>query len=165
MAAGLKPGVAFRRNGQNLSYDQVNVAISEPLGFSNRLIFQYAPTLYSAPARYLQLKHLRLQLDSKVSDRLAITTRGGGESYPGISPEIDGGIQLRYRMLPSFEIQTGFDRSAVDDSLLSLRGIESANGFSGQVAANLADIATHYNNARHGYDFSLSYSDGAYTRS
>ena len=156
-------GVAFRRNGQNLSYDQLNVAVSEPLGFSNRLTFQYAPTLYSAPGDTFNSNIFGFKLDSKVSDRLAITTRGGGESYPGISPEIDGGIQLRYRMLPSFEIQTGFDRSAVDDSLLSLRGIQSANGFSGQVAANLADIATHYNNARHGYDFSLSYSDGAYT--
>jgi tetratricopeptide (TPR) repeat protein len=163
LSAWSEAGVAFRRNGQNLNYHRLNVAVSEPLGLNNRLSFQYAPTLFSAPGDSFNSNTFGFQLDSKVSDRLAITTVGGGESYPGISPEIDGGIQLRYRVLPSFEIQTGFDRSAVDDSLLSLRGSQSVNGFSGQVASNLAAIATHYNNARHGYDFSLSYSDGLYT--
>ncbi len=156
-------GVAFRRNGDNLNYDRLNVAASTPMGFSNRLTFQYAPTLYSAPGDTFNSNIFAFQLDSKVSDRLAVTTRGGGESYPGITPQIEGGIQLRYRVLPSLHIQTGFDRSSVDDSLLSLRGTQSANGFSGQVASNLGEIAAHYDNARHGYDFSLGYSDGVYT--
>ncbi len=156
-------GVAFRRNGDNLNYDQLNVAASAPIGFSNRLTFQYAPTLYSAGSDTFSSNIYAFKLDSKVSDRLAITSRGGWESYPGVSTEVDGGIQLRYRVLPSLQIQTGFDRSPVDDSLLSLRGAQSINGFSGQVASNLGDISAHYDNARHGYDFSLVYSDGIYT--
>ncbi len=156
-------GVAFRRNGENLNYDQLNVAASAPMGFNNRLTFQYAPTLYSASGDTFNSNNFAFRLDSKIGDRLAITTRGGWESYPGTPTEVDGGIQLHYRMLPSLQIQAGFDRSPVDDSILSLRGTQSINGFSGQVASNLGDIAAHYDNARHGYDFSLSYSDGLYT--
>ncbi len=163
LGAWSETGVAFRRNGDNLNYDQLNVAASAPMGFNNRLTFQYAPTLYSAPGDTFNSNLFAMKLDSKVSDRLAITSRGSWESYPGIPTEVDGGIQLHYRMLPSLKIQAGFDRSPVDDSLLSLRGTQSVNGFSGQVAANLGDITAHYNNARHEYDFSVSYSDGLYT--
>jgi len=156
-------GVAFRRNGDNLDYDQLLVTASTPIGYSNRLTVQYTPTLYSASGDTFSSNVYGFKLDSKVNDKLAITYRGSGETYPGVTPEIDGGIQLRYRMLPAFEIQTGVDRSPVDESLLSLRGVQSVNGFSGQVASNLGFITARYDNDRHGVDASLTFSDGAYT--
>jgi tetratricopeptide (TPR) repeat protein len=163
LGAWTENGASFRRNGDNLNYDRLYVSASTPVGSSNRLTFLYTPTLYSEYGDTFNSNIYAFKLESRLNDRLSITTRGSGESYPGIPPEIDGGIQLSYRVNRAIEIQAGANRSPVNDTLLSLRGAQSVNGFSGQVASNLGNVTARYNNARHGYDGSLSYSDGAYT--
>jgi tetratricopeptide (TPR) repeat protein len=155
-------GVAFRRNGNNLNYDQATVASSTMVGSANRLLLQFAPGLYSSGPTNFSSNDYAAQFDSRIGDRLSLQTAAASETYPGISPEFTGGMQARVRLNSSMDLQTGFHRSAVDDTLLSLRGVETPGGLTGQVTANLFNVGASFRNSRHGFDGSLTYTDGLY---
>ena len=81
---------------------------------------------------------------------------------------VDGSLGLRYKPFASTTVKLSFDRRALEESLLSLRG-ENHTGlftgamFLGQVRSNLADLGVNYENAAHHFDFSVDYADGLYT--
>ena len=156
-------GYVARRNRQNLDYNQLQTAISTPLGLSNRVTFSYSPTLYKTTTDEFNGNSYSVQLDSRFSENAALTTHVSADTYPGLSTAVDGGTELRYRVRPSFEIQAGFQRANVDDSLLSTRGVDVAGVELGQVRSNLGSLGFSYNNSRHHYDFWTTYSDGIYT--
>ncbi len=165
LATWTELGVEVRRNRQNLDYESLLAAISTPLGYSNRLTVHYAPTLFSTTSGDFNSNTFGLDLDSKLSNKLNLRLTAGSESYPGISPQFAGGLKLQFRPNSAWEIKTGFDRTPVDESYLSLRGTDLSGQFTGQVASNLGNIELGYNNAHHGLDFSVGYTDGLYTGS
>lgn len=158
-------GVEVRRNRQNLDYERLLAAISTPIGYSNRLTIHYAPTLFSTTSGDFNSNTFGLDLDSKLSNKVNMRLTAGSESYPGISPQFAGGLKLQFRPTAAWEIKTGFDRTPVDESYLSLRGADISNLFTGQVASNLGNVELGYNSAHYGLDFSVGYTDGLYTGS
>jgi hypothetical protein len=76
---------------------------------------------------------------------------------------VDGGLAMRFKPVSSTTLKFSFQRQPVEESLLSLHGQDSGGVFFGQVYSNLADVGLSYDNARHKMDFSLDYTDGAYT--
>lgn len=156
-------GVAIRRNRRNLDYERLIAAVSSPLGFNNRLTVRYSPSLFSTKVRDFNSNVYDAELSSRFSDRAEMRAHVGAETYPGIESEVLGGAQFRFRPTKAWEIKTGFDRTAVDESLLSLRGVDVGSVLGGQVTANLGTASLGYNNARHGVDLAVTYSDGVYT--
>lgn len=156
-------GVAFRRNRRNLDFDRLNVAVSSPLGFDNRLTFRYSPTLFSTTGGDFNSNHYGADLDSRINDKLRMNLTAGADTYPGIASEIAAGAQFRYRASSSWEFKIGGERTPVDESYLSLRGVDVAGEEIGQVSANLGNAGLSYNNIGHGYDVSIGYSDGVFT--
>jgi tetratricopeptide (TPR) repeat protein len=156
-------GVAFRRNRRNLDFNRLNVIVSSPMGVDNRLTVQYSPTLFSTQAGDFNSNSYGFAFDSRLSDKLHMNIAAGADTYPGMSAETTAGAQFRYRANSSWEFKFGGERTPVDESYLSLRGVNVAGVDFGQVSANLANVAVNYNNVRHGYDLSAGYSDGAFT--
>jgi tetratricopeptide (TPR) repeat protein len=159
----MQVGLAVRRNRQHLDYDRLLISVSTPIGFSNRLTFHYAPTLYSSPERDFNSNSYGVDLDTTLSDHLTLQSSANTESYPGLTPQVGGALQLHYRIRPSTQIQAGFQRSAIEESLVSLRGSEVGGVFAGQVASNLGTVGLSYSNSARRYDVSLAYTDGVYT--
>jgi tetratricopeptide (TPR) repeat protein len=156
-------GVAFRRNRRNLDFNRLNVTVSSPMGLDNRLTIQYSPTLYSTQAGDFNSNSYGLDFDSRLNDKLHMNVTAGADTYPGMSAEATAGAQFRYRVNSSWEFKFGGERTPVDESYLSLRGVDVAGLEFGQVSANLANVGVNYNNVKHGYDLSVGYSDGAFT--
>lgn len=156
-------GVAIRRNRQNLDFERLNIAVSTPLGYDNRLTFRYTPTLYSTQADDFNSNQYGVDIDSKLSDTLRMNLSAGADSYPGISAQITGSAQFRYKPSAAWEFKVGGERSPVDESELSLRGVDVSGIETGQVAENLGNIGVSYNNVKHGFDVSVGYSDGLFT--
>lgn len=156
-------GFAFRRNGNNLQYSRMQVAVSSPLGFSNRVTFHYTPTLYSVAGDDFNSNFYGAELDSKVNDRLFLVTRVEGDTYPGVDSEITGGLQARYRVSRVWQFQGGFDRSAVDDNLQSLRGTNTLGVLTGQVTSNLFNAGASFQSRRYRFDGTVTYTDGIYS--
>jgi Flp pilus assembly protein TadD len=156
-------GVAVRRNRHNLDFERLNVAVSTPLGYDNRLIFRYSPTLFSTTPGDFNSNTYGFDVESRLSDKLRMNLNAGADTYPGMSSSVTAGAQFRYRASPSWEFKIGGDRTPVDESYLSLRGVDIAGVEFGQVSANLGNIGVSYNNLKHGYDLSIGYSDGVFT--
>lgn len=156
-------GVAVRRNRHNLDFERLNVAVSTPLGYDNRLTFRYSPTLFSTTAGDFNSNNYGFDVESRLSDKLRTNLNAGANTYPGMSPDITAGAQFRYRANPSWEFKIGGERTPIDESYLSLRGVDLAGTQTGQVSANLGNVGVSYNNLKHGYDLSIGYSDGVFT--
>ncbi len=157
-------GAGFRYNRENLDYNRLNVVVSSPLGYDNRLTFRYAPTLYSTSSNGdFNSNNYGVDFATRVGEKVRMNFMAGADTYPGMSSEITAGAQLRYRVNPSWEFKFSGERTPVDESYLSLRGISVGGVEYGQVSANLGTVGFTYNNHKHGYDVSVGYSDGAYT--
>lgn len=163
LATWTEVGVEFRRNRRSLDYDRLNVAVSTPLGFDNRMTFAYAPTLFTTRERDFNSNIYAVNLDSNLGERVILRTNFGSETFPGITPLIVGGAQFRFRLRRSLQLVTEFQRKSVDEGLVSVRGVDLAGLFVGQVASNLGRVGLSYSNSRHGYDVSVGYTDGLYT--
>ena len=156
-------GFGLRRNRRRLDFYRAEALLSTPVGSSHRLSARFRPTLFETGQRDFNSNYYALALDSQVSEEVATHAEMAGESYPGAPPQVDGTLGIRYRMRPSFLLDLGFERHAVDETLLSTRGLESNGLFLGQVRSNLASIGGSYANARHHFDISVTYTDGIYT--
>lgn len=157
-------GAGFRYNRQNLDYDRLYVIVSSPLGYDNRLTVRYSPTLYSTSSSGdFNSNDYGIDFATRVGDKIRMNFMAGANTYPGMSSEISAGAQVRYRANPSWEFKFSGERTPVDESYLSLRGVNLAGIEYGQVSANLGTVGFTYNNHKHGYDISAGYSDGAFT--
>ena len=156
-------GYGLRRNRRRLDYDRFEALVSTPLGAANRVSLLYRPTLYRAQQRDFNSNYYALSLDSQPSEKISVHAKIAGENYPGAPPQADGALNVRYQVRPSFELEAGFQRRTVEDTLLSTRGEETNGLFLGQVRSNLGSIGGTYTNREHHYDISLTYTDGVYT--
>lgn len=160
----LEIGTGFRRNPNNLTYTQGTVTASETLGTRSRLMLYYTPTLYSDSEANYNANDYGGQIDGYLSDRVTFSLSAASQVFQGISPEVTGGIQGHYQG-HSLQLNFGFDRAAVDDTLLSLRGNKTVSGLTGQVTSNLISGGVGFRNRSHGLDGSISSSTGLYTGS
>lgn len=156
-------GYGLRRNRRRLDYDRLEAMVSTPLGEANRVSIFYRPTLYRTSALDFNSNYYGLALDSQPTERLSTHAQVAGESYIGVPPQIDGTFDLRFHAWPSLEFDAGFERAAVEDTLLSTRGATFDGLFLGQVRSNLGSLRANYSNAKHHYDFGVRYADGVYT--
>lgn len=150
------------RRENDLGYYRPDVAISTRLGLENRVIFSYQPTLYDAGGVGFNTNHFRARLESEPSDNFTSAVEVGATTYNNVPANVDGGFDLRYRPVSSTVLKFGFDRTPVEESLLSTRGLD-AGVFRGQVFANLAHLGIGYYNSDHHMDVSLDYTDGVNT--
>lgn len=157
----IESGLRVRREN-DLSYYRPEVAISTKLGLENRLIFSYQPTMYDASGVGFNTNHFRARLESEPSDKFTSAVEVGATTYNNVPANVDGGFDLRYRPVSSTFLKFGFDRTPVEESLLSTRGINT-DIFRGQVFANLAHLGIGYYSTDHHLDVSLDYTDGANT--
>ncbi len=156
-------GFGVRRNRRRLDFYRAEALLSTPLGSAHRMSVRFRPTLYQTGQRDFNSNYYALALDSQASEDVATHAEIAGESYPGAPPQVDGTLGVRYRVRPSFLLDLGFQRQAVDETLLSTRGVEASGLFLGQVRSNLASLGGSYSNAEHHFDISITYTDGAYT--
>ena len=156
-------GVAIRRNRNNLDFERLNVAVSTPVGYDNRLTVRYSPTLFSTTMGDFNSNNYGLDLESRLGDKLRMNLNAGADTYPGMGSSVTAGAQFRYRASPSWEFKVGAERTPVDESYLSLRGVDVVGVEFGQASANLGNVGISYNNLKHGYDLSIGYSDGVFT--
>jgi tetratricopeptide (TPR) repeat protein len=159
----VETGYGLRRNQGRLDYDQPEMLVSTRVGTSNRITFRYAPAFYRTTLQDFTANDFGIALDSEPSERTSLHAELGGETYTGAPPQLDGAIEFHFRWSPSWQFETGFERQAVEDSLLSTRGLIASGIFLGQVRSNLGHIGTSYSSSAHHYDFSVSYEDGMYT--
>jgi tetratricopeptide (TPR) repeat protein len=159
----VETGYGLRRNQGRLDFDQPVLLVSSRVGASNRVSFRYAPAFYRTTLQDFTANDFGIALDSEPSERTGLHAELSGETYTGAPPQLDGALQLRFRWKPSWQIETGFERQAVEDSLLSTRGLIASGIFLGQVRSNLGRIGASYSSSAHHYDFSFTYEDGIYT--
>lgn len=156
-------GYGLRRNDNRLDQDRLEALVYTRLSASNRLGILYRPGLFREQSQEFNSNYFALSLDSRPSEKLATHVEIAGEQYVQAPPQADGALTLRYRARPTLELRTGFQRQAVDDTLLSARG-ELVNGlFLGQVRSNIGTVGSTYVSPEHHFDVSLTYTDGLYT--
>jgi len=156
-------GFGLRRNRRRLDFYRMEALLSTPLGSAHRMSARFRPTLFQTGQRDFNSNQYALSLDSQLSENVASHAEIVGESYPGAPPQMDGTLGVRYRVRRSFLLDLGFERRAVDETLVSTRGLVSNGLFLGQVRSNLASLGGSYSNAEHHFDISVTYTDGVYT--
>ncbi len=151
------------RLNNSFTYHRMSSAISTPLGLSNRLTFSYDPTFYQPKSGDYTGHSFGVQLDSRLSENAGLTTHFGADTYSGLPTGYNVGGQFRVKLRPSFEIQAGFERAPVDDSVMSMRGAHIGVLEQGQVRSNLGSLGFSYGNSHYHYDIWATYTDGLYT--
>lgn len=155
-------GYADRRE-HDLAYDRFALSLSTPLTPGNRLTFSYRPALFDAGIQGFNTNYFAASLDSEISDKFTSHFQVGAETFNNAPYNLDGGMDLRYKPVPSTVLKFAFLRQPVEESLLSRRGFDVGGLFLGQVRTNLASVGASYYNSAHKYDLSLDYTDGVYT--
>ena len=156
-------GYDYRNNHGQLDYHRFQTAISTRVGLDNRLTFAYQPTLYESNNQGFNGNYFQVGLDSTISDRLSSSVRAGAEVFNNVPANVDGALSFRYKPVSSTALRFSFERAPVEESLLSLRGLDTPGVFLGQVHSNLANLGLSYDNVTHKFDFSVDYTDGVYT--
>lgn len=156
-------GYGMRRDGMRLDSDSATALVSTPLGGSNRLGLLYTPTLFRTSQRNFNSNYYSVMLDSHLSETLTTHAEAGGRTYPGVPSQFEGALSTAINVRPSFKLTAGFARQADLESLVSTLGATTGGSFVGQVQTNLGSMGGSYSNSEHHYDFSLTYTDGAYT--
>lgn len=156
-------GYIGRRNRQQLDFNRLDARVSFALNSSNRLTFDYAPTLYSTTIGNFNSNYFRVALDSQLTERLTTHAAFSADQYPGQPSEWNTDLSLHYQLRDSWMLVGGFQRQPVEETFLSTRGLDVSGLFTGEVQSNLANIGLNYSTSVHHYDASLTYSDGVYT--
>ncbi|HYL92790.1 MAG TPA: cellulose synthase subunit BcsC-related outer membrane protein, partial [Alphaproteobacteria bacterium] len=133
------------------------------LNAANRVTFVYQPTLYTTNGPSFNTNYFGTSLDSEISDRLSSHIRAGAEVFHNTPVGIDGGVDLRFKPVPSTSLRVGFQRQPLQESLLSLPGVDFGGQVFGHVYSNLPSASVSYENREHAMDASLTYTDGVYT--
>ena len=157
-----------RRLVDTLGFDRFNVTLSTRLRASDRISFTYQPTLYNTPQQGFNTSYFGVGLDSEFSDRLTTRVFAGAELFQNAPVNGEGGMSVRYKPFSAGTLKLSFERRALAESLLSLRGEDTTGLFTGsrflgQVSSNLAGLGFSYDNVPHKFDFSADYADGLYT--
>ncbi|HYA23407.1 MAG TPA: tetratricopeptide repeat protein [Terriglobales bacterium] len=156
-------GYIGRRNRQQLDFNRLDALVSTPLNSSNRLTFDYTPTLYSTIVGDFNSNRIGVALDSEPSERLNTHAEFSGIQYPGQPPEWNTALNLHYKLRDSLTLVSGFQRQPVEETFLSTRGLDIGSLFTGEVQSNLASAAMNYSNSAHHFDASLTSTGGVYT--
>ncbi|HWR36932.1 MAG TPA: tetratricopeptide repeat protein [Clostridia bacterium] len=158
-------GYAGRRNRQQLDYDRLETRLSLPIAAGQRLTFGYRPTYLRTKTDDFNSNFYSVAYDAQPSEFVTASVDFNSDTHPGYSTRLGGGTLLTYRPVNSVKLSAGFRREAVEESLLSQRGEYLGSTLAGQVSSNLATVGVSYDNAAHGIDFSVEYSDGLFTGS
>ncbi len=156
-------GYFGRRNRRNLDYDRAMLLVSTPLNNSNRFTFGYRPTAWSTKGGDFDSHYFSGSLDSQISEHVTTHAQVGVEDFPGYTTQVDAGGDFNWRISPSWVLDGGFQRAAVEESMLSTRGIVFGGAALGRVRSNLAHIGFGYASQHGHWDLSAHYSDGAFT--
>lgn len=156
-------GYIGRRNRQQLDFNRLDARISTPLSSSNRITFDYEPTLYNTVPEEFNSNHFGVALDSQPREQFTTHLEFSADQYPGEPTEWNTSAGMHYRVTQDWTLQAGFDREPVEETPLSVRGTPIDGVFTGEVQSNLASVGASYSNSVHQYDASLSFSGGAYT--
>jgi len=156
-------GYFGRRNRRNLDYDRAMVLVSTPLNNSNRFTFGYKPTFWGTKGGDFDSHYFQGALDSQLSEHVTTHAQVGVEDYPGYTTQVDAGADFTYHINPSWVLDGGFQRAAVEESMLSTRGIIVGGVTLGRVRSNLAHIGFGYASQHGHWDLSAHYSDGVFT--
>jgi tetratricopeptide (TPR) repeat protein len=156
-------GYMGRRNRRNLDYDRATLLVSTPINSSNRFTFGYKPTFWGTKTGDFDSHYFMGAIDSQVSEQGTTHVQIGVEDYPNHTTQVDAGADLNYRFNPSWAFDAGFERAAVEESMLSTRGIELNGVTFGAVRSNLGHIGLGYSSQHGHWDASLHYTDGLYT--
>jgi cytochrome c-type biogenesis protein CcmH/NrfG len=156
-------GYVGRRNLQQLDFNRMDARISLAFDSSNRLTFDYTPTLYSTTVSDFNSNGFGAALDSQLNERLTTHAEFSADQYPGQPSEWNTALGLHYKLKDSLMLVGGFERQPVEETFLSTRGLDIGSVFTGEVQSNLAHVGANYSNSAHHYDASLTYTDGVYT--
>jgi len=156
-------GYLGRRNRQQLNFNRLDALVSTPLNSSNRLTFDYTPTLYNTTVGDFNSNRIGVALDSEPSERLNTHAEFSGVQYPGQPSEWNTALNLHYKLKDSLTLVSGFQRQPVEETFLSTRGLDIGSSFVGEAQSNLASAGLSYSNSPHHFDASLSFTGGAYT--
>src|SRR5438270_5275941 len=159
----IEVGYFGRRNRRNLDYDRAMLLVSTPLNSSNRFTFGYKPSFWSTKGGDFDSQYFSGSLDSQVSEHVTTHAQVGVEDFPGYTTQMDGGGDFTYHINPSWVFDGGFQRSAVEESMLSTRGIVVGGEALGRARSNIAHLGFGYASQHGHWDFSAHYSDGAFT--
>ena len=125
---------------------------------------RYSPTLFSTTMGDFNSNNYGLDLESRLGDKLRMNLNAGADTYPGMGSSVTAGAQFRYRASPSWEFKVGAERTPVDESYLSLRGVDVVGVEFGQASANLGNVGISYNNLKNmQIHLSIGHSDGVFT--
>lgn len=159
----MEMGYIGRRNRQQLDFNRLDALVSTPLNSSNRLTFDYTPTLYNTTVGDFNSNRIGAALDSEPSERLNTHAEFSGVQYPGQPSEWNTAVNLHYKLKDSLTLVSGFQRQPVEETFLSTRGLYIGPLFVGEAQSNLASTGLNYSNSAHHFDASLSFTGGAYT--
>jgi Flp pilus assembly protein TadD len=156
-------GYFGRRNRRNLDYDRAMLLVSTPLNNSNRFTFGYKPTFWSTKGGDFDSHYFLGSLDSQLSEHVTTHAQVGVEDFPAYTTQVDVGGDFNWRINPSWVLDGGFQRSPVEESMLSTRGITFGGVALGRARSNLAHIGFGYASQHGHWDMSAHYSDGTFT--
>jgi len=156
-------GYMGRRNRQQLDFNRLDALVSTPLNSSNRLTFDYTPTLYNTTAGNFNSNRFGVALDSEPSERLNTHAEFFADQYPGRPSEWNTALNFHYKLKDSLTFVSGFARQPVEETSLSTRGLDIGTLLTGEVQSNLGNIGASYSNGAHHFDASLSFTGGVYT--
>jgi cytochrome c-type biogenesis protein CcmH/NrfG len=156
-------GYIGRRNLQQLDFNRIDALLSTPLNSSNRLSFDYTPTLYNTAAGNFNSNAIGVALDSEASERLNTHVEFSGIQYPGQPSEWNTALNLHYKLKNSLTLVSGFQRQPVEETFLSTRGLDIGSLFVGEAQSNLASAGLNYSNSVHHFDASFTSTGGVYT--
>jgi len=156
-------GYFGRRNRQQLDFNRLDALVSTPLNSSNRLTFDYTPTLYNTTAGNFNSNRFGAALDSEPSERLNTHLEFSADQYPGQPSEWNTAVNVHYKLRDSLTLVSGFQRQPVEETFLSTRGLDIGPLFVGEAQSNLTSAGFNYGSSAHHFDASFTSTGGVYT--
>ncbi len=156
-------GLSWRDDRSGLSLVRPAVAASAPVGARGRVGAWFSPTFFSGPEGNFHSGRLGASFDAR-NDSWRLHAEADGERYAaGVPTAADGAFDVTYRGRGPVVLAAGARREAVEDTMVSTRGVVIGGAFVGQVRSNLAYASAGYSNLRSHVDASARVSGGAYT--
>ncbi len=156
-------GLSWRDDRSGLSLVRPVAAASAPVGARGRVGAWFSPTFFAGPQGDFDSERLGASFDTR-NDSWRLHAEADGERYQaGVPMEADGAVEVAYRGRSSVTLVAGARREAVEDTMVSTRGLDIDGALVGQVRSNLAYASIGYSSLRRHIDVTARVGGGAYT--
>jgi thioredoxin-like negative regulator of GroEL len=156
-------GFSWRDDRSGLSVSRPSATVASPVGKRGSVSAWFNPTFFSGPQGNFHSYRLGGSFDAR-NDSWRVHGEADAERYGTSGPTaVDGAFEAAYRGRGPATLILGFRREAVEDTLVSTKGLDIGGEFVGQVRSNLAYASIGAGSLRSHLDATVRAGGGVYT--